>query len=151
MTDAERTFVPYRTFLTVIAPQRHHDQHEAFNALRWLVRTGAAWRSLPNDVSPWAAAPSRPSAGSRLAVVRPSLGTLREVMRLAEELDPQPMAMMLDGLILRSTPESGHCAGYNGHKRTKGLKRHVAVDPIGHMLAARSTPANERSRGGGNG
>ena len=26
---------------------------EVFNALRWLVRTGASWRMMPNDLPPW--------------------------------------------------------------------------------------------------
>jgi transposase len=24
-----------------------------FNALRWLVKTGAHWRMMPNDLPPW--------------------------------------------------------------------------------------------------
>jgi transposase len=24
-----------------------------FNAMRWLVRTGASWRMMPNDLPPW--------------------------------------------------------------------------------------------------
>ena len=52
----------------------------------------------------------------------------------------------MDGRTLRSTPESGHRAGYDGHKRTKGSKVHAAVDTLGHLLAVRVTPANEQER-----
>jgi transposase len=31
------------------APQRDHH----FNGLRWLMRAGAAWRMMPNDLPPW--------------------------------------------------------------------------------------------------
>jgi transposase len=37
------------------ATQRLHDLCAIFNALRWIVRTGALWRMLPHDLPPWAA------------------------------------------------------------------------------------------------
>src|SRR5690606_19067713 len=47
---------------------------------------------------------------------------------------------------LRSTPESGGRAGYDGHKRKNGSKLHMAVDTLGHLLALTVTPANEDDR-----
>lgn len=58
----------------------------------------------------------------------------------------QPSAAVLDGRTLRSTPESGSRAGFDGHKKTKGSKVHVAVDTLGHLLAVHVTPANEQER-----
>jgi transposase len=37
------------------APPRRHDLREVFNALRYLIRTGAPWRYLPTNFPPWAA------------------------------------------------------------------------------------------------
>ena len=37
---------PYLTLMTLRAPQRSHDLREVLNALRWIVRAGAAWRQL---------------------------------------------------------------------------------------------------------
>jgi transposase len=31
------------------APQREHPLRELFNALRYLIRLGIAWRAMPND------------------------------------------------------------------------------------------------------
>ena len=43
--DDEWMFVaPYLTLMTPDAPQRVHDLREVFNALRWIVHTGAPWR-----------------------------------------------------------------------------------------------------------
>jgi transposase len=43
--DAEWNFiVPYLSLITLEAPQRKHDLREIFNALRYVVRTGIAWR-----------------------------------------------------------------------------------------------------------
>ena len=56
-------------------------------------------------------------------------------MRLAEGRAPGPTAAILDSRTLRSSPESGHRAGYDGAKRKKGSKVHAAVDTLGHPLA----------------
>ena len=37
-------------------------------------------------------------------------------------------------------------AGYNGYKRRKGSKVHIAVDTLGHLLALVVTPASEQER-----
>ncbi|GHO61136.1 hypothetical protein KSC_000280 [Ktedonobacter sp. SOSP1-52] len=55
-------------------------------------------------------------------------------------------AAILDSRTLQSTPESGGYAGYDGAKRRKGSKVHVAVDTLGHLLALLVTPANEQDR-----
>ncbi|GGC94818.1 hypothetical protein GCM10010994_60680 [Chelatococcus reniformis] len=55
----------------------------------------------------------------------------------------QPSAAIIDSRTLRSTPESGARAGYDGAKRKKGSKLHMAVDPLGHMLALHVTPASD--------
>ena len=71
---------------------------------------------------------------------------LREVLRLAQGRAPEPTAAALDSRTLRSTPESGSRAGYDGAKRKKGSKVHAAVDTLGHLLALRVTPATEQDR-----
>jgi hypothetical protein len=47
---------------------------------------------------------------------------------------------------LRSTPESRQRAGYDGAKRKRGSKVHMAVDTLGHLLALNVTPANVDDR-----
>jgi len=58
----------------------------------------------------------------------------------------QPTAMIPDSRTLRSTPESGARAGYDGAKRRKGSKVHAAVDTLGHLLTLHVTAADERDR-----
>jgi transposase len=53
---------------------------------------------------------------------------LRQVLRLNEARAAEPSAVLFDSRTLLSTPESGHRAGYDGAKRRKGSKVHVAVD-----------------------
>ena len=47
---------------------------------------------------------------------------------------------------MQSTPESGGRAGYDGHKKRKGSKVHIAVDTLGCLLALKVTAANEQER-----
>ena len=58
----------------------------------------------------------------------------------------QPTAVCIDSRTLQSTPESGACAGYDGAKRRKGSKVHIAVDTLGHLLALRVTAADQGDR-----
>ena len=55
-------------------------------------------------------------------------------------------AAILDGRTLQSSPESGGRAGYDGHKKRKGSKVHLAVDTLGHLLALLVTPADQQER-----
>jgi len=147
VSDDEWAFVtPYLTLMEETAPQRRHDLREVFNGLRYLVRTGMQWRFLPHDLPPWAAIYQQTrrwlEAGSFAAIVH----DLRHVLRLAQGRAPEPTAAILDSRTLQSTPESGARAGYDGAKRRKGSKVHLAVDTLGHLLALHVTPANASDR-----
>ena len=68
------------------------------------------------------------------------------MLRLAAGRAEEPSAAVMDSRTLRSTPESGARAGYDGAKRKKGSKLHMAVDTLGHLLAAHVTPATADDR-----
>src|SRR5215216_3782234 len=56
VSDEEWAFVaPYLALLREDAPQLTHDLREVLNGLRWVVRTGSAWRYMPHDLPPWEA------------------------------------------------------------------------------------------------
>lgn len=71
---------------------------------------------------------------------------LRRLLRIAAGRSGQPSAAILDSRTLRSTPESGARAGYNGHKRRRSSKLHAAVDILAHLLALLVTPADAQDR-----
>ncbi|MGY3091349.1 transposase [Hymenobacter sp. UYAg731] len=71
---------------------------------------------------------------------------MNELQRLLLGRPATPSAVVLDGRTLQSTPESGHRAGYDGAKRRKGSKAHIAVDMLGQLLSVVITPANEQER-----
>jgi len=145
--DAEWLFVaPYLVLMKQDAPQRDHDLREVFNGLRWLVRTGGAWRYLPNDLPPWHTVYQQTRRWLAAGVFERMADDLRIVLRLIEGRNDQPSAVIMDSRTLQSMPESGHRAGYDGAKKKKGSKVHLAVDTLGHLLALHVTPANEQDR-----
>ena len=147
MSDEEWAFVaPYLILLPLDAEQRKHDLREVFNALRWLVRTGAAWRYLPNDFPRWEAVYQQSQRWINAGAFEAIVHDLRALLRLAQGREPDPSAAIFDARTMQSTPESGARAGYDGHKRKKGSKVHAAVDTLGHLLALSVTPANEQER-----
>jgi transposase len=147
VSNEEWTFVaPYLALIREDAPQRTHDLREVFNALRWIVRAGASWRMLPHDFPPWEAVYQQTQRWLRAGVFETIVHDLRVLLRLGEGRNKEPTATILDSRTLRSSPESGHRAGYDGAKRKKGSKIHTAVDTLGHLLALHVTPANEQDR-----
>ena len=147
VTEDEWAFVvPYLTIMREDAPQREHGLREVLNALRWLVRSGSPWRYLPNDFPPWQAVYQQTQRWIGAGVFEAMVQDLREILRLCEGRASQPTAAVLDSRTLQSTPESGARAGYDGAKRRKGSKVHLAVDTLGHLLALHVTPADRQDR-----
>jgi transposase len=147
VSDEEWAFVlPYLALIREDAPQRDHALREVFNALRWLVRSGASWRMLPHDLPPWWAVFQQTQRWLAHGVFEEMVHDLRVLLRLAQGRTADPSAMIVDSRTLQSSPESGARAGYDGYKRKKGSKLHLAVDTLGHLLALYVTPANEQDR-----
>jgi transposase len=71
---------------------------------------------------------------------------LRAVLRMAAGRAPEPSAAVRDGRTLRSSPESGERAGYDGAERETGSKLHMAVDTLGRRLALHVMPADADDR-----
>jgi transposase len=147
ISDEEWAFVaPYLTLMTEDAPQRSYPLREVFNGLRWLVRAGAPWRLMPNDLPPWEVVYQQTRRWLDADVFATMVADLRELLRVAQGRAPAPTAAILDSRTMQSTPESGARAGYDGAKRRKGSKVHVAVDTLGHLLALKVTAADEQDR-----
>src|ERR1700754_1371901 len=147
VSDDEWTFVaPYLTLMNEDAPRREHSLREVFNALRWIVRTGASWRMMPHDLPPWEAVYQQTQRWLKADVFAAIVHDLREILRLAAGRKGKPTAAIFDSRTLQSTPESGGRAAYDGAKRRKGSKTHIAVDTLGNLLALHVTPANEQDR-----
>jgi len=136
ISDEEWALVtPYLCLLPEEAGQRGHPLREVFNGLRHIIKTGAPWRWMANDLPSGTASPSFPP-GDRLrrwaAVYQQAqrwlvsgcfealADDLRAVLRLAAGRAEEPSAVIIDSRTLRSSPESGTRGGHDGGKRKKG-------------------------------
>lgn len=147
VSDDEWAFVaPYLTLMREDAPQRDYSLREVFNGVRYIVRSGASWRMMPNDLPPWEAVYQQTQRWIKAGVFEDMVHDLREVLRVAKGRKEQPSAAIFDSRTLQSSPESGERAGYDGAKRRKGSKTHMAVDTLGYLLALHVTSADQQDR-----
>ena len=147
VTEEEWAFcAPYLTLMKEDAPQRDHSLRDVFNGLRYWVRAGCPWRLLPNDLPPWHTIHQQAMRWFKAGCFEDMAHDLRAVLRVALEKSAEPSAVIYDSRTLQSTPESGARGAYDGYKRRRGSKVHIAVDTLGHLLALKVTPANEQDR-----
>jgi len=147
VSDGEWEFLlPYLTLMDEDAPQRKYPLRAVFNALRYFVKTGCHWRYLPHEFPPWPVVYQQARRWMEAKVFEQIAHELRIVLRLVDGRNEQPSAAIFDARTMQSTPESGGRAGFDGHKKKKGSKVHIAVDTLGNLLALKVTPANEQDR-----
>lgn len=101
---------------------------------------------LPNDLPPWEAVYQQSRRWLDAGCFEAMVSDLRSIIRVAQGRQGQPSAVVMDGRTLQSSCESGPRAGYDGYKRKRGSKVHMAVDTLGHLLAVHITPADEQER-----
>ena len=122
---------PYRTLAREDAPQRKHELREVFNGLRRIVRAGAPWRMLPTNLPPWELVYEQRQRRLKAGCFEVMAHDLQEIPRLAVGRSVTPTAIILESRTLQSTPESGGRARYDGAKKRKGSKVHLAVETLG--------------------
>ena len=144
VSDDEWALVaPYLTLLPESAKQREHSLREVFNGLRFIVKTGAPWRWMPHDLPPWPAVYQQAVRWWRAGCFEMMVHDLRGA---APGCGPDGGTEC--GRAGQPDPafHAGARAGWDGYKRTRGSKLHMAVDTMGHLLALHVTPANEGDR-----
>jgi transposase len=147
VTDEEWAFVlPYLLLCREDSRQRKHELRTVFNAVRYVARTGGQWRFLPHDLPPWYVVYQQMQRWLKAGCFELLVEDVRSLLRQWGGRKGQPTAVVIDSRTLQSTPESGARAGYDGAKRRKGSKVHIAVDTLGHLLALTVTSADQGDR-----
>ena len=101
---------------------------------------------MPHDLPPWYTVHQQTQRWIQAGVFDDIVHDLRALLRLAAGRKADPTATIFDSPTLQSSVESGHRAGYDGAKRRRGSKVHLAVDTLGYFLALHVTAASEQDR-----
>ena len=121
--------------------RRKTDLREILNALRYLVRSGCGWRMLPIHFGHW-----RTVYGWFRELARRFLfQTIHDIELMLDRertgREASPTAGVIDSQTVKAPAAPGG-GGYDAAKKTKGRKRHIAVDTDGRLLMVNLTPAD---------
>jgi len=97
---------------------------------------------LPHDLPPWDTAYQQSHRRLTAGVFEAIVQELHTVLRLAQECNTAPSAVLFDSHTRQSTPVSGTWAGYDRAKRRRGSQGRRAVETLGHLLALLAPAAN---------
>lgn len=127
-----------------------HQLRAVVDAVRYLVRYGIEWRALPADFPPWPAVYAFFERWAERGLPQRIVDRLRDRLRVGAGRAALPTAAIIDSQTVRAADTVGAAtSGYDGGKKIKGRKRHLAVDTHGWLLAVLVTAASVQDRDAG--
>jgi transposase len=126
-----------------------HDLRATLDAINYVTRYGIEWRALPVDFPPYEAVYAFFGRWSRRGLPERLAGRLRGRLRILAGRGELPTAGCIDSQTVKAAETVGAAAcGYDGGKKLKGQKRHIAVDTLGLLLCVIVTAASVQDRDG---
>lgn len=127
-----------------------HRLRVVVDAVRYVVRYGVEWRALPVDFPPWPAVYAFFERWAARGLPQQLVDRLRGRLRVGAGRADLPTAAVIDSQSVKAADTVGAAtSGYDGGKKIKGRKRHIAVDSNGWLLTVLVTAAGVQDRDGG--
>jgi transposase len=123
----------------------HYSRRDLLNACSYVLRTGCAWRLLPETFPPWQAVYKAFSRWVSAGVFEQMQDRLREQWRARMGRASTPSAAVIDAQSTRASPQGGE-SGFDAGKKVKGRKRNLVVDTMGLLIAVTVTAASVQDR-----
>ena len=136
--------------LVVVAgrPMRH-DLRAMVDAVGYVTRYGIEWRALPVDFPPWPAVYAFFERWSARGLPQALVDRLRGRIRVGVGRRDLPSAAIIDAQSVKAAETvTAAYSGYDGGKKIRGQKRHIAVDTLGLLLCVLVTAASVQDRDG---
>jgi len=147
LTDAQWAFLEDMLPKPARTGRPRTNLRTVIDAILYVAKSGCHWHLLPKSFSPYKTVFHIFSAWARKGVLAGVHDRLRAFARESEGRDCRPTAAILDSQTVRSAGLATE-AGYDAGKKTKGRKRFILVDTLGHILAVHVTPADVPEREG---
>ncbi len=129
-----------------------YSRREVVNAIRYVLRTGCAWRLLPHDLPPWQSVYHYfwvwRRDGTWPGIHDALLPTMPCSPRCGGSWAASPAPAGPSSTASRCRPRKKGPRGYDAGKKVKGRKRHIVVDTQGLLLAVAVHPADMQDRDG---
>lgn len=126
---------------------RTTDMREVVNTCLYMLRTGCQWELIPNDFPPKSTVYEYYSQWAKDSTLDEMVRQLCVEVRVKAGRNPKPSAAIVDSQSVKTAGPALE-VGYDGAKKIKGRKRHIAVDVLGLLLAVVVHSAGIQERAG---
>jgi len=121
--------------------KRKYSLRAVVEAKLYVLKTGCQWRMLPVDFPPYQLIYYYFRSWTVSGLWQELNQQLNRLYRLGQGRFSSPSVAIVDSQTVKNSERGLNDTGFDGHKRIKGRKRHLAVDTLGLVLAVSLTAA----------